>query len=75
MEGENLVRAAKFLKVNPTWLASGTGEIQPDTTAKFNQLDIEAFKKKYNISDCDEAVLFSNLVENRLHRLLNDGFL
>lgn len=63
MEGENLLRAAKFLKVNPTWLASGTGEIQPATTAKFNQLDIEAFKKKYNISDCDEAVLFSNLVE------------
>lgn len=63
MEGENLLRAAKFLKVNPTWLASGTGEIQPETTSKFNQLDIEAFKKKYNISDCDEAVLFSNLVE------------
>ncbi|TPU95018.1 MULTISPECIES: LexA family transcriptional regulator [Acinetobacter calcoaceticus/baumannii complex] len=63
MEGENLLRAAKFLKVNPTWLASGTGEIQQDTTTKFKQLDIEAFKKKYNITDSDEAVLFSNLVE------------
>lgn len=63
MEGENLVRAAKFLKVNPTWLASGTGEIQPDTILKFKQLDIDAFKKKYNISDSDEAVLFSSIVE------------
>lgn len=26
MEGENLLRASKFLKVNPTWLATGSGE-------------------------------------------------
>jgi phage repressor protein C with HTH and peptisase S24 domain len=63
MEGENLVRAAKFLKVNPTWLASGTGDIQQVPATQFKQLDIEAFKKKYNISDSDEAVLFNNLVE------------
>jgi transcriptional regulator with XRE-family HTH domain len=28
MEGENLLRAAKFLGVNPMWLASGIGEIK-----------------------------------------------
>lgn len=63
MEGENLLRASKFLKVNPTWLASGTGDIQETVIPKFNQLDIEEFKKKYNISESDEAVLFSNIFE------------
>lgn len=28
MEGENLLRAAKFLNVNPVWLATGNGEIK-----------------------------------------------
>lgn len=63
MEGENLLRASKFLKVNPTWLASGSGDIQETIIPKFNQLDIEEFKKKYNISESDEAVLFSNIIE------------
>lgn len=63
MEGENLLRASKFLKVNPSWLASGTGDIQETVIPKFNQLDIEEFKKKYNISESDEAVLFSNIIE------------
>ncbi|MDW2795917.1 phage repressor protein, partial [Acinetobacter baumannii] len=63
MEGENLLRASKFLNVNPSWLASGTGEIQSSTRDKFKQLDIEAFKKKYNISDSDEALLFSTIIE------------
>ncbi len=63
MEGENLLRASKFLKVNPTWLASGTGDIQETVIPKFKQLDIEEFKKKYNISESDEAVLFSNIIE------------
>ncbi|QDB82235.1 LexA family transcriptional regulator [Acinetobacter pittii] len=63
MEGENLLRASKFLNVNPSWLASGTGEIQASTKDKFKQLDIEEFKKKYNISDSDEALLFSTIIE------------
>lgn len=63
MEGENLLRASKFLKVNPTWLATGTGDIQETVIPKFKQLDIEEFKKKYNISESDEAVLFSNIIE------------
>ncbi|MGQ1367096.1 LexA family transcriptional regulator [Acinetobacter baumannii] len=63
MEGENLLRASKFLNVNPSWLASGTGEIQSSKRDKFKQLDIEEFKKKYNISDSDEALLFSTIIE------------
>ncbi|MDC4558784.1 LexA family transcriptional regulator [Acinetobacter baumannii] len=63
MEGENLLRASKFLNVNPSWLASGSGEIQASTKDKFKQLDLEEFKKKYNISDSDEALLFSKIIE------------
>ncbi|WP_151749138.1 helix-turn-helix domain-containing protein, partial [Acinetobacter oleivorans] len=58
MEGENLLRASKFLKVNPAWLASGIGDIQEAVIPKFNQLDIEEFKKKYNIPDSEDAVKF-----------------
>lgn len=28
MEGENLLKASKYLNVNPTWLASGVGEMR-----------------------------------------------
>ncbi|MGF0210897.1 LexA family transcriptional regulator [Acinetobacter baumannii] len=63
MEGDNLLRASKFLNVNTSWLASVTGEIQSSTRDKFKQLDIEEFKKKYNISDSDEALLFSTIIE------------
>ncbi|MEB6670616.1 S24 family peptidase [Acinetobacter pittii] len=73
MEGENLLKAAKFLKVSATWLATGVGEpIEEqnkdnsqilENESKFKIIDIEAFKKKYNISESDEAVLFSNVIE------------
>ncbi|MBP1470596.1 LexA family transcriptional regulator [Acinetobacter nosocomialis] len=39
---------------------------QLDGTASFKQLDIEAFKKKYNIPDSEDAVLFSNVIEKPL---------
>ncbi|MHC0018421.1 S24 family peptidase [Acinetobacter pittii] len=73
MEGENLLKAAKYLKVSATWLATGVGEptdeqnkniislTEKDTQLKI--IDIEAFKKKYNISESDEAALFSNIFE------------
>lgn len=32
MEGENLLRAAKCLGVNPQWLATGSGEMRPSQT-------------------------------------------
>ncbi|MBJ8476604.1 XRE family transcriptional regulator [Acinetobacter bereziniae] len=31
MEGENLLRAAKHLNVNPVWLATGSGEVKSET--------------------------------------------
>ena len=30
MEGENLLRTAKFLNINPVWLATGSGDIKPN---------------------------------------------
>ncbi|EEY78935.1 peptidase S24-like protein [Acinetobacter calcoaceticus RUH2202] len=72
MEGENLLKAAKYLKVSAAWLATGVGEPTEEhnkeaakvlSDAQFKIIDIEAFKKKYNISESDEAVLFSNIVE------------
>ena len=58
MEGENLIKAAKFLGVNPDWLATGAGEPKEINEVKFKNLDIEAFKQKYNIPDSEEAVKF-----------------
>lgn len=39
MEGENLLRAAKHLGVNPVWLATGKGEPCSDLTTGQNLLD------------------------------------
>lgn len=30
--GDNLLRAARYLKVSPDWLASGTGKMRPDSS-------------------------------------------
>lgn len=38
MEGENLLRAAKHLNVNPVWLATGNGEITADQ--KYNSKNL-----------------------------------
>ncbi|WP_391485411.1 LexA family transcriptional regulator [Acinetobacter baumannii] len=68
MEGENLLRAAKYLNVNALWLATGAGEPTPEQNKSSSDLadgkkhlkilDVEAFKKKYNIPDSEEAVKF-----------------
>ncbi|MCU4331910.1 S24 family peptidase [Acinetobacter pittii] len=68
MEGENLLRAAKYLKVSASWLATGVGEpteeqnkdipAVADKGTQFKFIDIEAFKKKYNIPDSEDAVRF-----------------
>lgn len=39
---------------------------QLDSATSFKKLDIEAFKKKYNIPDSEDAVLFSNVIEKPL---------
>ena len=73
MEGENLLKAADFLKVNPTWLATGSGSpnenlnpILSNPESQFKILNIEAFKKQYNIPDSEDAVLFSQKIEKPL---------
>jgi transcriptional regulator with XRE-family HTH domain len=47
MEGENLLRAAKFLGVNPMWLANGSGEVRPvkDTASSEHDLQSTELKK------------------------------
>jgi len=49
MEGENLLRAAKHLNVNPLWLASGTGSptTQIDTSQNAVYLSPVEFKTSY----------------------------
>ncbi|MFP6818441.1 S24 family peptidase [Acinetobacter sp.] len=73
MEGENLLKAADFLKVNPAWLATGSGSpnenlnsILSNPESQFKILNIEAFKKQYNIPDSEDAVLFSQVIEKPL---------
>lgn len=68
MEGENLLRAANYLKVDPTWLATGIGKAIQDQTvianipeSQIKLLDVEAFKKQYNIPDSEDAVIFSTI--------------
>ena len=39
MEGENLLKAAKFLDVNPMWLANGTGDMRSQKTNEQTQPD------------------------------------
>ncbi|MHC3136242.1 helix-turn-helix domain-containing protein [Acinetobacter nosocomialis] len=64
----HLPSIAKFLGVDAYWLQTGEGSAKPNVdrdgqNSEFKLLDIEKFKAKYNISDSDEAVLFSNIVE------------
>lgn len=63
MEGENLLRAAKFLGVKPIWLATGSGDLKDTDITQIKTLDIEAFKKQYNIPDSEDALLFSNIIQ------------
>ncbi|NWK52191.1 helix-turn-helix transcriptional regulator [Acinetobacter sp. SwsAc5] len=42
MEGENLLRAAKYLNVNPVWLATGNGEIKLDQKNSSGRIDAKS---------------------------------
>ena len=58
---DNLKIIAKFLGVTDDWLLYGGSaeqELGKDLT-QLNVLDIEAFKKKYNIPDSEDAVKFA----------------
>lgn len=63
MEGPNLIRAAKFLKVNSTWLGTGVGtptDLEKETefkNAEFMQLEL----RKIPIFDHVQAGLFNNI--------------
>ncbi|MBR7679994.1 helix-turn-helix domain-containing protein [Acinetobacter nosocomialis] len=65
----HLPSIAKFLGVDAYWLQTGEGkpslnnDVEKSEITSFKKLDIEDFKKKYNISDSDEAVLFSTIAE------------
>lgn len=62
LEGSNLVKAAEFLGVSKDWLAGQSNKMTSTHTSEnnsqLNVLDIEAFKKKYNIPDSEDAVKF-----------------
>ncbi|MCH7309215.1 helix-turn-helix domain-containing protein [Acinetobacter sp. NIPH 1852] len=65
---ESLLALAKALDTTPEWLLSGKkSEVVisqlENNTSQFKKLDIEAFKKQYNIPDSEDAVLFSNTIE------------
>lgn len=67
MDGTNLLAAANFLNVSPTWLATGKGRPkQLDELNSFNNFNIEEFKKKHNIQDTNDAVLFSKITERKI---------
>ena len=53
MEGENLLRAAKFLNVNPMWLATGTGEMRPSKTEAQKNLALSELMKKLESLNSD----------------------
>lgn len=68
---ENLKVVAKFLGVSDDWLLYGGSaeqELGKDLT-QLNVIDIEAFKKKYNISDSEDAVKF---VQTSIRIFTND---
>lgn len=63
MEGENLVKAAKFLGVNALWLASGNGApISKNTTTQSNDEEaIESLLNKLKINKIP-VLNFSNII-------------
>lgn len=66
MEGENLLKAAKFLGVNPLWLASGVGEIKTSQTqSQSNQqqnqsLDFSIFAGNFQLQKLVEKLMKLN---------------
>lgn len=67
MDGSNLLAAASFLNVSPTWLATGKGRPKEiDNIGDLNNFNIEEFKKIHNIQDTRDAVLFSKIPERKI---------
>lgn len=59
MEGENLLRAAKYLNVNPVWLATGKGDINS------NDISLKSLPENLNSSSRSQSLekLISTLDE------------
>lgn len=63
MEGPNLIRAAKFLKVNSTWLGTGVGKAtDEESNSDFSNVTFtDAPFRKIPILDFVQAGLFGNV--------------
>ncbi|UOH20441.1 S24 family peptidase [Acinetobacter sp. NyZ410] len=61
-------RAARNLERKVGWEEGllDRDQAKAESSAHFKKLDIEAFKKQYNIPDSEDAVLFSNVIEKPL---------
>ncbi|MEB4800723.1 LexA family transcriptional regulator [Acinetobacter soli] len=64
-KADPLSRMANYFGVSTSYITNGdeSGPQLDSNSAQLNVLDIEAFKKKYNIPDSEDAVLFSKIVE------------
>lgn len=62
MEGENLLRAAKHLNVNPVWLATGGGEIKTDQKNNPSNLAYGALVSSLSSLDNNIAPVKSKLL-------------
>lgn len=58
-----LEKIAKWADLTVEQLTDIDLQKDAEKPAKFKKLDIEAFKKQYNIPDSEDAVLFSNIIQ------------
>lgn len=66
MEGANLLAAAKFLRVNPDWLATGRGEMRPSDPAKLvtqDDLDLSEIAEIYKRLDPDNKARVKSIIK------------
>lgn len=64
-KSESLEAMANYFGVTTSYLIRGTSESENQTSQQsgFKLLDLEAFKRQYNIPDSEDAVLFSKIKE------------
>lgn len=66
MEGSNLLAAAKFLRVNPDWLATGKGEMRPSDPTKLvtqDDLDLAEIAAIYKGLDPDNKARVKSIIK------------
>lgn len=64
-KADPLSRMANYFGVSTSYITNGdeSGPQLDSNSAQLNVLDIEAFKKQYNIPDSEDAVLFSRTID------------